>query len=75
MTDLEKVEELTKALQDGKKLINRTGRRIASMSNGVVCVYSIDKPNLCDVNATLYSEEGWGVCGGVRDVKESESPF
>ncbi len=36
MTDLQKVEMLTKALQDGKTLEHRDGRRF-KMINGMVC--------------------------------------
>ena len=67
MTDLEKVEELTKALQDGKTLVNNYPKIVKlKIINGFIC--KIFKDGSIGVNATFYTDSDW-------QIQEPEPPF
>jgi hypothetical protein len=60
MNDIEKVEELTKALQDGKTLISNTNCNTMKLINGLLCRFYTNNASP-DINSYIINPEDWKI--------------
>jgi len=67
MNNLEKVEKLTKALQEGKTLVSNYREKVqCKIINGFIC--KIFEDGTIGINETLYNSSNW-------QIQESEPEF